>query len=286
MEISDVIKDFIQKYSGEINNNDFNSIYNAIDEDFALNTNETGVLTKLFLLSGINPLDYMEWVPSNFLRSVKNIDYINIPNKIEEICMSAFFDTDLKSIKLPSNLIVMGEYCFACSGIIKVKIPSNVSIIGQGAFQQCYNLKDVIFETTNIFKLVPHLFENCSSLTNIKLPDNLTGIGYVCFADCKNLAIIDLPSTINNIDNKAFIGCLNLKQINIPSLVSDYLAIDNNVFLRCSKLREINFGGTMKEWIAKIFIGAQNKEIKQQCTVRCIDGNLKYDYNSSGWGQI
>lgn len=180
----------------------------------------------------------------------------------------------------------MGEHCFACSGIIKVKIPSNVSIIGQGAFQQCYNLKDVIFETTNIFKLVPHLFENCGSLTNIKLPDNLIGIGYACFADCKNLAIIDLPSTINNIDNKAFIGCLNLKQINIPSLVSDYLAIDNNAFLRCSKLREINFGGTMKEWIAKTSLGAQNKEIKQQCTIKCSDGNLKYDYDSSGWGQI
>ena len=230
MNIPENIKNFIQDHAEEIDNNDFSSIYNSIDEDFALNFYEVGELTKLFLLSGINPLDYMKWVPSNFLRSVKDI--------------------------------------------------------GQGTFQQCYNLKNVIFETTNIFKLVPHLFENCSSLTNIKLPDNLTGIGYACFADCKNLAIIDLPSTINNIDNKAFIGCLNLKQINIPSLVSDYLAIDNNVFLRCSKLREINFGGTMKEWIAKTSLGAQNKEIKQQCIIKCIDGNLKYDYNSSGWGQI
>ena len=286
MNIPENIKNFIQDHAEEIDNNDFSSIYNSIDEDFALNFYEVGELTKLFLLSGINPLDYMKWVPSNFLRSVKDIDHINIPNNIEEIDMRAFLDTDLKSIKLPSNLISMGEYCFACSGIIKIKIPSKVSIIGQGTFQQCYNLKNVIFETTNIFKLVPHLFENCSSLTNIKLPDNLTGIGYACFADCKNLAIIDLPSTINNIDNKAFIGCLNLKQINIPSLVSDYLAIDNNVFLRCSKLREINFGGTMKEWIAKTSLGAQNKEIKQQCIIKCIDGNLKYDYNSSGWGQI
>ena len=286
MNIPENIKNFIQDHAEEIDNNDFSSIYIEIEENSNLNDSEVGILSKIFLLSGINPLDYMNYVPSNFLRHVADISNIGIPNRIEEIEDHAFFNSTLKSIKLPPNLLVIGSFCFVHSGITKIEIPAKVSVIGFGALQQCYNLKEVIFKTKEIYKLPPHMFSNCVSLIDVKLPDNLTGIDYNCFSDCTNLTIIDLPSTINNIEDKVFMGCTNLKQINIPSLTDNYLIINNNVFQGCKNLREINFGGTMDEWKKKIALGFQNKEIKQQCTIKCIDGNLNYDYNSLGWRQI
>lgn len=285
MNISRDVENFIQDHVEEINNNDFSSIYIEIKENFNLSSIEVGMLSKIFLLSGINPLDYMNYVPSNFLRNVKDISNIGIPDRIEEIEEHAFFNSALKSIKLPPNLLIMGDFCFAYSGITKIEIPTKVSAIGSGILQKCYNLKEVIFRTKEIYRLPSHIFSDCVSLIDVKLPDNLTGIDHNCFGGCTSLTMIDLPSTISNIYDKAFGGCTNLKQINIPSLTNNYLAIGNNIFQDCKNLREINFGGTMDEWKKKIILNPPNKEIKQQCTIKCIDGNLKYDYDSSGWRQ-
>ncbi len=58
-------------------------------------------------------------------------------------------------------------------------------------------------------------FYNCSSLTNITIPDSVTSIGYRAFYDCSNLTSIVIPSGVTSIGSSAFEECSKLANITI-----------------------------------------------------------------------
>ena len=63
-------------------------------------------------------------------------------------------------------------------------------------------------------------FEECSSITSIKLPEGVTSIGNSAFAECSNLASVDLPASVTSLGVCAFDGCSSLKKIIIPDSVT------------------------------------------------------------------
>ena len=63
-------------------------------------------------------------------------------------------------------------------------------------------------------------FEECSSITSIKLPEGVTSIGNSAFAECNNLASVDLPASVTSLGVCAFDGCSSLKKIIIPDSVT------------------------------------------------------------------
>ena len=53
-------------------------------------------------------------------------------------------------------------------------------------------------------------FYNCSSLTSINLPSNITSLGDLCFRNCSSLASIELPSALTSLGENCFEGCSHL----------------------------------------------------------------------------
>ena len=71
------------------------------------------------------------------------------------------------------------------------------------------------------------VFENCLSLTSIKLPKSLNDIGNRSFYGCKNLTSVVIPNGVKRIGESAFYDCKKLDNITI----SDSLTyIGNDAF--------------------------------------------------------
>ena len=80
------------------------------------------------------------------------------------------------------------------------------------------------------------LFESCSNLEEIYIPNSVNTIEYDAFNGCKSLKTIDLPSKIMEIPSAAFADCSSLLSIVIPENV---VIIGSDAFEGCSSLLSI-----------------------------------------------
>ena len=85
------------------------------------------------------------------------------------------------------------------------------------------------------------VFRDCSSLKNITIPDSVEDIGISAFYGCSGLASITVPESITNIGAWAFYGCSKLTSVTIPENVT---CMQNDAFRNCSELISV-------EWNAK-----------------------------------
>ena len=106
-------------------------------------------------------------------------------------------------------------------------------------FQSCGALRRVKFmvdDPTVTFQLPSYLFNGCSQLIDVDLPDNVPYLDYYCFANCYSLRSITLPSTITSIKLNCFANCRALQEIDIPSAVT---TIESSAFSSCLSLEKL-----------------------------------------------
>lgn len=80
-------------------------------------------------------------------------------------------------------------------------------------------------------------FYNCSSLTSVALPENVTTIGALAFYGCKKLTSINMPNGLTCIEKRLFYDCNSLTSITIPDNVA---FIGESAFEYCSSLTSVN----------------------------------------------
>ena len=76
-------------------------------------------------------------------------------------------------------------------------------------------------------------------LTNITIPNSVTGISDYAFSNCDILQSVNIPSGVTSIDYWAFQGCRSLTSIVIPDSVT---SIGEGAFLQCSGLTSCTIG--------------------------------------------
>ena len=79
-------------------------------------------------------------------------------------------------------------------------------------------------------KIVDSSFQNCTSLTEIVIPDTVTSVGTYSFFGCSSLTSIDLGKGLKTIGNAVFYYCSSLTYIVIPDSVEK---IGPNAFYTC-----------------------------------------------------
>ena len=62
-----------------------------------------------------------------------------------------------------------------------------------------------------------YLFQNCASLENVILNDDLAALSQAMFAGCTALRSIELPEALTSIGSAAFDGCTGIKDFYLPS---------------------------------------------------------------------
>lgn len=114
---------------------------------------------------------------------------------------------------------VLTPYAFSdLSNLVSVKLPKNLKgEIGYGAFNNCYNLKEVTIPD-GVTGIGGQAFTNCA-LQTVALPDSITSIGSLSFASCP-LSEISLPENLRSLGYGAFLTT-NLKSIQLPEAVEE-----------------------------------------------------------------
>ena len=80
------------------------------------------------------------------------------------------------------------------------------------------------------------MFNSCTSLTNIEIPNSVKEIGIRSFRDCISLTNIEIPDGVEHIQDMTFYGCTNLTEVKIPDSVT---SIGNIAFAYCTSLTEV-----------------------------------------------
>ncbi len=110
---------------------------------------------------------------------------------------------------------------------------TNLSVIGVGAFSNT-GIDKVDLSNTKIKEVDNNLFENCGSLTSVKLPASVTRILVAAFRNCYMLNDLQLTAdNITNIAENAFYNCKSLTEFTIGANVT---RVEDNAFYECSAL--------------------------------------------------
>lgn len=199
MAISNRIKEIIKdpKMQFLIDNNKWKEIYTKL-RVYPYDDGDIGKFTQLLQLIDINPLNYMDYIPSSYL-SKTNITNFDIPSHVRVIGNNAFRE------------------CYKLQNII---IPDNVVTIGFQAFENCKSLKDV--QIGNNLNYIDYgAFARCTSITSIVIPDSVTSIGNYAFGECVNLTNLILGANLKDLSMN-FINDTNIKEINYNNTMENW----------------------------------------------------------------
>ena len=133
----------------------------------------------------------------------------------------------------------------------------------------CYTSDDVIGN---------YAFSDCSGLTSLILPSNVTSIGYSAFYGCIRLTSLTLPSSVTSIGSSAFEGCRSLTSLILPSSVT---SIGSSAFYGCSGLTSLTLPSSVTSIGWATFSGCSGlTSLTLPSSVTSIDGRAFYGCSS------
>lgn len=143
-----------------------------------------------------------------------------------------------KVVKIPDRFRVIGSYAFSGNKNIQtVIIPKTITTIEENAFDQCKNLKKVVFEKGSKLKTIDnYAFAGCKNIQAIELPDSVEQIGEWAFSDCSKMESVKFPKGLRNIDEGAFNSCKSLKEVEMQ--VKEVKLI-KETFRNCTNLKKV-----------------------------------------------
>ena len=203
------------------------------------------------------------------------ISYLTI-DKVDERDIRALRS---KPKKFWDNFNKIGDGAFKeLKKLNKITIPEEIISVGQEAFMDCKNLTDVSMASSGVKTIDMSTFSGCQNLTNITLPEGLTGIGQRAFSGCEILTNIKIPENVETIGGSAFRDCESLKEIEIPkwlttihdftfmgcynlrnvTLPSGLIAIERGAFCKCKSLTEVELPDGLNFIGQNAFYGCEN----------------------------
>ncbi len=243
-------------------------------------------------------------IKDNAFANIRELETIEFNNQELYLMSNAFYNTGIKDLTIPENIVYIGEYSLislfnlteykvsennpyykAIDGVLYskngkriiaypagknsiYKMPSIVETIGFGAFENS-KVSYIDFTENKLLSTIGYrAFFRCNNLETILIPSNVVSIDYYAFAYCDNLkeVIFEENSKLYGVYEGAFYSCKNLNKIVLPDEV---LEIGDYCFYGCLSLTTIPVSNTSK----LLFISSRAlsntgiKELKLQETI-------------------
>lgn len=122
-----------------------------------------------------------------------------------------------------------------------------------GVFQNCSAITEITLPE-GITSIQDHTFDGCSGLTALRIPSSVNSIGIMAFANCTSLAEITLPESPCCISAQMFYNCTELKEIKFSK--TSY--IPRETFYNCTSLKKVTFSSNLNEIGKNAFFGCDS----------------------------
>jgi hypothetical protein len=205
---------------------------------------------------------------------------ILIPDSVVSIGNGAFYGCgSLTNISFGDNLTSIGDFAFQCSYLNGVVIPNSVRSLGNGAFtSSVYMSRATIYGGygtntfsgcgltnvvigTNVTRIGPGMFQNCTKLANITIPSSVTNIENTAFQNCSSLTDLVIGTNVTTIGVSAFQSCSKMLSVTIPASVR---SIGSSAFSSCTSLTGVYFMGNAPSGSSSVFSGDNNATVYYQ----------------------
>lgn len=147
---------------------------------------------------------------------------------------------------------------FATSGIKNVVLPREASgtaliAVGGNAFKDQTSISRLMaVPDMEMVSFYTSAFEGCTSLTDVSLPESMTGLGEKVFYGCTSLESVAMPETVTAMWASGFYGCTSLTSFDLPDRLS---ILGTGVFASCTQMTEFHFPATVTQIGAGCFSG-------------------------------
>lgn len=237
-----------------------------------MNASDWNDISKMTGLMAIDMTNVdIETIPASAFTNT-SIRFVDLPTKLKTIGDNAFDNRYLTGpLVLPEGLDSIGKEAFQKNYITEVTIPESVRGIGQAAFYDNQYLQSATLNN-NMETIVRSLFNNCKKLAVVHGGKNVKNIFYRAFYGCDSLRSIKdvVPVTI---DREAFYKCQKLENFNFSRIKS----IGYESFYQCYSLKEVDlttltsidrsFAGCMG--LKKVTLGNDITTIKSDAFYNC-----------------
>lgn len=186
----------------------------------------------------------------------KSLRKVSFPNGMIRIGDLAFsYVKGLETIYIPGSVKEIGKSCFhENKSLSTVTLCKGLEMIDGGAFR--YSAFSNIYIPDSVTGIFTSVFSGCSLLSNIRLSKNLVYLGvgsygkrpfpdvHGVFQGCSSLIHLDIPDTVTHLGMYSFSFCTSLESIVIPKSITWM----PHCFHDCNSLNAIYYGGTPEEW--------------------------------------
>lgn len=184
-----------------------------------------------------------------------NISKIKFPTTLKKIGEAAFYSCNITEIVFPDSLEEItgnNNGAFAnCKRLEKITFGKGIKKLGDNIFRGCTDLSHVKIPRS-ITSFGARIFADCPKLTKvgvgltegIELESNITEIPALMFNGCTNITEVTIPNTVIRIGEAAFYKC-NITEIRIPDSVEKLNGSISGVFQECANLENVELGANV-----------------------------------------
>lgn len=256
--------------------------YNAESCEFNEDYPPFSYLTLTEVIIGEN----VKRIPNDMFRDAKSIENVVISDSVTEIGEFAFSGSAVKSVKLPSKLIVI-EYGAFSDSDIKIEgnaLPDGLRIIGDYAFSENSGIEE-LYIPDSVVDIATGAFRDCTNLKKVKMSSSVKLIASYAFYNCTALEEFTWNSDIKLIADYAFYNCRALKNFNFAGVelvypnsfkssgvtlvtlghdkndeATDLIMVETQSFMGCENLDTVAIGGNVTTIKSEAFASCSNLE--------------------------